>query len=80
MRPFHENKVFSLFFCSFSALPTGINWIQTTDLVYTSVLQVVMSIVKEKREGRRDQEMDGQRAVVEDSDGWWKRDCSFQAA
>lgn len=58
-----------IFPCSFNALPTGRNWIQSTDLVYTSVLQVVMSIVKEKGEGRREQEMDRQRLVVEESNG-----------
>lgn len=57
-----------LFFCSFCALSTGINWIQSADLVCTPVLQAVMSIVKEKREGRREQEMDGQQVVVEESD------------
>lgn len=58
------------FFCSLSALSTGMNWIQSTDLVYTLVLQVLMSAVKGKREGRREQEMDGQRVVVlEESDG-----------
>lgn len=30
--------------------PTGINWIQSADFLYTSVLWVVMSIVKQKRE------------------------------
>lgn len=57
--------MFSLLFCSLSTLPTGINRIQNTYLVYTSVLQVVMSIVKEISE----EEMDGHQVVVEESDG-----------
>lgn len=71
MRPYHEknNNVFSLSPCSFYALSTGINRFHSTDLVNTSVLQVLISIGKEEREGRREQEMDGQRVVVEESDG-----------
>lgn len=64
-----------------NTLPSGINWIQTINLVYTrtSMLQVVISIVKEKSKGRMDRKMDGQQTLVEDSDGVVD-DCSFQAA
>lgn len=43
------------------------------------MLQVVISIVKEKSKGRMDRKMDGQQTLVEDSDGVVD-DCSFQAA
>lgn len=69
------------FLAPLNNLPSDMNWIQRINLVYTqtSMLQVVISIVREKSKGRMDQKMDGQQLLVEDSDGVVD-DCSLQAA
>lgn len=74
----HIMKKKKIILFPFLLLPTGINWIQTADLVYTWGCNECRK-KKRGKEGGTDWWMDSQRrwrTVM----GWWKKDRSFQAA